>query len=108
VNGAIVTGVLICTGCANWYPIENRVLELLQRSLAYADHRRQFWQSHQHALESLGLRTHDAAPALDDVSAQRSQQVHFDWYGDNDAQSYATYEAMPPACRSWTAALTTC
>lgn len=31
------------------------------------------------------------------MTAQRSQQEHFDWYSDNDKQSYATYEAM----RSW-------
>ncbi len=96
-DGSVVTGVLSCTRCSSWYPIEDRVLELLQRSLAYGDDRQRFWQTHKRALEGLGLKPHDSEPALDDVTAQRSQQEHFDWYSDNETQSYAIYEAM----RSW-------
>lgn len=88
-------GVAWCLTCRNWHPIEDDVLELLAQDLAYADDRRHFWERHETELRSLGLEPFGAAVAPTDVEAQRKQQQHFDWYADNDTQSYSAYEQMP-------------
>lgn len=93
-DGEIVDGVVWCRACLGWYPVEDRVLELLQRSLAYVDDRRRFWEQHRATLEGLGLSAFVPGDGCEDASEQRSQQQHFDWYSDNDTQTYTAFEQM--------------
>jgi len=93
-DGTIRDGVVWCRSCAGWYPIEAGVLELLQRSLAYADDRVRFWNRYHARLEGLGLAPFEVGDASHDVADQRHQQQHFDWYSDNDTQTYTSYERM--------------
>jgi len=77
-----------------WYPIEDRVLELLQPALAYAADRASFHKTWQHRLQEVGLSVKAGQQATEDVTEQLHQQQHFDWYSDNDSQTYNTYERM--------------
>jgi ubiquinone/menaquinone biosynthesis C-methylase UbiE/uncharacterized protein YbaR (Trm112 family) len=91
----VVTGVVWCADCGNWFPVEEGILELLHGPLAYAQDRSRFWTSHQDSLRALGLEARAADAEGEHVEAVRRQQVHFDWYADNEAQTYSSYEAMP-------------
>lgn len=68
----ILDGVLWCQDCSRWYPIEERLLDLLVEPLAYGDAR--------NASETISK------------DQQKLQQDHFDWYADNTDQSYVEYE----------------
>jgi SAM-dependent methyltransferase/uncharacterized protein YbaR (Trm112 family) len=91
----IERGVVWCSACASWFPIEDGVLELLRGSLAYADDRARFWDAHEAFLRSRGLKPALAPAAAAHDTSVREQQEHFDWYAHNDEQTYETYEAMP-------------
>ncbi len=92
-DGEILDGVARCAACGAWYPIEDGLLELLDAPLAYAGDRARFWHAHRVRLEALGLRPPEASGGST-VEPQRQQQTHFDWYGQNAAQTYAAYERM--------------
>jgi SAM-dependent methyltransferase/uncharacterized protein YbaR (Trm112 family) len=93
--GGIERGVLWCTACGSWFPIEEGILELLRNPLAYADDRARFWKAHEPRLRSRGLKPVAPSRSTAHDGDVREQQVHFDWYAHNDQQTYATYEAMP-------------
>lgn len=88
-------GVVWCSTCEHWYPIEEGLLELLVDALSYADDRARFWATHAPHLKALGLRPPDVEGNRPDVKAQRQQQAHFDWYADNSRQTYSAYEQTP-------------
>jgi ubiquinone/menaquinone biosynthesis C-methylase UbiE/uncharacterized protein YbaR (Trm112 family) len=95
IKGEIERGVAWCTACRNWFPIEGGLLELLPPKLAYVDDRKRFWQTHARDLRALNLEAQGGAIGLDVVDAQRKQQEHFDWYANNDTQTYSAYQHMP-------------
>src|SRR5204862_8292821 len=80
------------------YPVEEGVLELLPPALCYQQDRRRFFEHWKDALRDLSL---PAAPgeSREPVTAPAQQaidqQEHFDWYADNDQQSYSNYAASP-------------
>ncbi len=94
----IEDGVVWCPACRHWYPIEGGLLEFLPPSLAYAEDRERFWKSHGQELAALGFHSRSQTEfgnERTDVAAQRKQQEHFDWYANNDRQTYTAYEQMP-------------
>lgn len=93
--GEILAGVAHCAACSRWYPIEDGLLDLLLGELAYREDRDRFWSTHRDRLLALGLRPDDGTVAGDERALQAVQQDHFDWYADNDTQSYAAYEKLP-------------
>ena len=88
-------GVAWCAACGSWFPIEDGIVELLRGSLAYAQDLARFWNAHEPTLRSRGLRPRAPHTAAAHDSSVREQQAHFDWYAQNDEQTYTTYEAMP-------------
>ena len=84
-----------CGTCRAWFPVEDGILELLPAGLAYKEDRTRFWTTHAGALSVLGLAAE--APGGDAAHAGevRRQQEHFDWYADNETQTYDAYEATP-------------
>ena len=72
----ILDGVLWCQDCSHWYPIEERLLDLLVEPLAYGDAR--------NASETISK------------DQQKLQQDHFDWYADNTKQSYVGVGLVVP------------
>src|SRR4051812_44629123 len=94
-NASVDDGVVACSTCQYWYPIEDGLLDLLTGSLAYPNDRAIFWQRHQCRLEALGLQPDWRDSGSRDATLQIKQQEHFDWYAKNDIQSYDSYEAQP-------------
>lgn len=87
----IVDGVAWCESCRHWFPIEERLLDLLVGPLAYDDDRARFWREHEARLTDLGLspvRTSDATSK----DLQQLQQDHFDGWAGSADQSYFEYE----------------
>jgi ubiquinone/menaquinone biosynthesis C-methylase UbiE/uncharacterized protein YbaR (Trm112 family) len=93
--GAELTlGVVICSACPAWYPVEGGVLELLAGDLVYRDDRARFWREHHLRLAELGILS-DAPPAITgSADAQKHQQEHSEWYADNPVQTYSEYERL--------------
>ena len=91
----IRTGVVWCARCKAWFPIEDGILELLPAGLAYADDRARFWASHDPSLSAIGLAAETPASDAAHADEVRRQQEHFDWYADNETQTYDAYEATP-------------
>src|SRR4051794_5677156 len=93
-GGQIVNGVVWCSCCASWYPVEGELLELLPDALAYAADRARFWSVYQRQLRALNLQPPAADEAGTEMRQQRHQQEHSDWYADNPQQTYSTYERL--------------
>jgi len=90
-------GLVTCTACEMWYPVEQGVLELLAPPLWYEADRHAFRERHAATLHTLSL---DRAPPTGSDGdaahdAQAKQQAHFDWYAANETQSYDAYERTP-------------
>lgn len=94
-DGDTRIGILWCASCRSWFPVEDGILELLHGELAYAEDRARFWNLHRESLSALGLEAGTAPGDPAHVAAVRRQQEHFDWYADNEEQTYNTYEATP-------------
>ena len=93
-NNEVCDGVVWCTMCLAWYPIENGLLEFLPKELGYQDDRIQFWEKNQDSMERIGLSPY-VKLSDSSVSQQIHQQEHFDWYADNGTQSYTEYSESP-------------
>src|SRR5688500_19896133 len=87
-------GILQCLGCGTQYPIEAGLLELLPPPLWYENDRRTFFERWRNARRNLGLSEPPETSSVPAASATRQaidQQKHFDWYAENDTQSYGAY-----------------
>lgn len=91
---AIAEAVIVCATCKAWYPVEDGIPDFLTGELAYAEDRARFWGRHEAELARLGL-AKDAAVPADKAELQRAQQKHFDWYSENEKQTYDEYERLP-------------
>ena len=92
----ILHGVLVCQSCNSWFPIKDCLLELLVEPLFYESDRLSFYEQFSRRLNGLGL----LPPAKSDqdksaFSEQFKQQTHFDWYANNERQTYSEYENTP-------------
>jgi ubiquinone/menaquinone biosynthesis C-methylase UbiE/uncharacterized protein YbaR (Trm112 family) len=90
-------GVVSCPSCKRWYPVEDGLLELLVEELAYKEDRERFVRVHADALSAAGLEpdgseVNGPGERTDEIL---HQQEHFDWYADNELQTYAEYERLP-------------
>lgn len=96
-ENSIATGVVYCTKCSDWYPIENDILELLPPKLAYQDDRARFWEQHEKHLATFGFvplngqRSQHSA----DCEDQKLQQRQFDQYAHDPHQTYTDAHNMP-------------
>jgi len=95
-------GVLVCDRCQAWYPIEDGLLDLIQRSMLEPQVISQFCARFASQLSSLGLApmsNRDVAAKggarTAEWEAQLKQRAHFDWWAENDRQNYTTYQNTP-------------
>ncbi|MEO8400905.1 MAG: methyltransferase domain-containing protein [Gammaproteobacteria bacterium] len=91
----IKDGIAWCESCKNWYPIEDSLLELLPPNLAYHDDRKRFFEKYRADMENRGLIVAADQEKDSSVEMQLKQQEHFDWYSQNENQSYNDYEHLP-------------
>ena len=98
----VQTGVLRCERCARLFTIDDGVLELLSDGLRDPEARAAFAARFRDALQARGLlegmRDTQGATAVG-LEDQLKQRKHFDWYAENDTQSYSEYQRTP----FWTA-----
>lgn len=87
----IQQGIAQCMACRSWYPIEDGVLELLPAGLRDGARRDAFLSRH----GSRFADTPKSATAPEIHVQQKVQRDHFDWYADNEKQTYEAYQAMP-------------
>ncbi len=94
----IQEGVIWCKN-RDWFPIEDRVLELLPPDLQYQEDRNKFLGKYSQDLKALGLLDNDLGTppdrAAEELNLIQAQQHHFDWYAENEKQAYNAYAAMP-------------
>ncbi len=81
-SAEILDGVVWCSDCGNWYPIEDGLLELLGSDLAYIENRIRFWATYEVRLMSLGLKPYTSVGTQRTTQAQRQQQKHSDFVAD--------------------------
>jgi ubiquinone/menaquinone biosynthesis C-methylase UbiE len=89
--------VLVCGHCGTAYPIVGGLTELVIPVLQDADSRRALITRFGSRLDSLGVRIAEPDTANNDaaVAAQIKQRQHFDWYAENQSQSYQEYQNTP-------------
>ena len=91
-----VTGVIVCRGCAAWYPISGRVLDLLPGDRAKPGARARFFDAHRARMEELGLQPPAANSPDGDFAAQEQQREHFDGLSHRDDRfSYRALGLQP-------------
>jgi len=97
-------GVLVCVDCHHLYPVEDSLADLVPPALQNADALAGFVARFMPDIARHGLEDYvnaSAAPAdTASVADQLKQRRHFDWYADNQTQSYEQYQSTP----SWRAA----
>ncbi len=92
----IESGLLRCTKCRAHHVIHERLLEFVPRRLHDAELRDAFLKRHDKKLKGLGIKLPQIASAADPADeAQLKQRHHFDWYADNESQTYADYQQTP-------------
>lgn len=98
-DGRVTNGVLVCDGCRGYYTIVDALAELVPPSLQDQEARTAFVIRFASDIVRLGLEqvlTAAAAPAdQSGVADQLKQRRHFDWYAENQDQSYQEYQHTP-------------
>jgi ubiquinone/menaquinone biosynthesis C-methylase UbiE/uncharacterized protein YbaR (Trm112 family) len=84
-------GVIWCKRCRNWFPIQDGLLELLTGKLAYLEDRNKFWNLFSRQLKRIGLNPNQMTDN-GNKDLQLKQQTHFDWYANNQVQTYEKYQ----------------
>lgn len=90
----MLDGVLICADCAGAYIVDTGLLELVPPSLADTDAAARFSNRFSGELATAGV-TLGGPPSDADIAAQLAQRKHFDWFAENDSQTYTAYQASP-------------
>jgi SAM-dependent methyltransferase/uncharacterized protein YbaR (Trm112 family) len=100
-DGYIMEGILVCTSCNSWFPITDGILELVSGSLADITLLDAFGRRHRDFLEAKGVQWRTEGGNADNVDPEREfeqqlkQRSHFEWYAENETQSYIEYQRMP-------------
>ena len=96
-NQHVANGVLVCGQCHGVYTIEDELAELVVPALQDTAARAQFGARFAAAFAAAGVAFGSGSDAKEDagVAEQLAQRRHFDWYAQNDTQSYVTYQQTP-------------
>lgn len=99
-DGHIQNGIVRCPRCSAIYPIEDDLLELVSPSLLNPEDCHRFSERFRGPMNELGVSLFSSSTeAAATVGAQLKQREHFDWYADNQEQTYHDYARTP----FWTA-----
>jgi SAM-dependent methyltransferase/uncharacterized protein YbaR (Trm112 family) len=91
----VLDGVLVCESCRQSYTIDEGMLELVSGPLVDRERRTRFAERWAAELTAASIRLNGGPPSDADVTAQLAQRRHFDWFADNQAQSYSEYQTSP-------------
>ena len=92
----IANGALVCDRCRNFYTIEDELAELVVPVLQDHDARSAFAERFASQMGRHGLSMATTTPGDPaGVSEQLAQRRHFDWYAQNQTQSYEEYQHTP-------------
>lgn len=93
-QGHVTNGILQCSNCPTWYPIQNDILEFLHPSLMYKDDKKEFVTRFTPELEQYGLfAKRDDAEAT--FPSQEQQRKHYDDFASSEQLSYDAFENLP-------------
>jgi len=96
VQGHIANGALVCDRCQNFYTVEDELAELVVPALQDHEARSRFAIRFASQLGLHGLSAAIATSAdQSGVAEQLAQRRHFDWYAQNQTQSYEEYQHTP-------------
>jgi 2-polyprenyl-3-methyl-5-hydroxy-6-metoxy-1,4-benzoquinol methylase len=84
-------GILRCSRCSSWFPIQDAVLELVDPALIDRDALRTFTTRFASQLAAAAAASPQAA-SLDEQLPQLKQRRHFDWFASESDQSYDEYQ----------------
>ena len=89
-------GIVVCSSCNAWFPVDEGVLEFLPKELEYTEDRITFFNKFVKECCELNIIIKSDEDNIDfeNSEAQTVQQKHFDWYADSE-QSYTDYEQTP-------------
>ncbi len=90
----ILNGVLVCEECRAPHVVDDGLLELVPSSLIDTAAAARFADRFARELAAAGI-TLGGPPSDADVAAQLLQRQHFDWFAENEAQTYTAYQASP-------------
>jgi ubiquinone/menaquinone biosynthesis C-methylase UbiE/uncharacterized protein YbaR (Trm112 family) len=91
-DGHVHDGVLICSLCREWYPIEDEVLEFVRPEMLYPEDAVAFERRFASRLAALGCKSHELARTPhDEDTEQRKQREHFDRYAESLEPGFQDY-----------------
>jgi ubiquinone/menaquinone biosynthesis C-methylase UbiE/uncharacterized protein YbaR (Trm112 family) len=92
----IKDGVLVCKNCGLWFPIIDRLLELVVQNLADLSAWQNFYDQYSKYFISLHLApTNPGAHETSHYKEQLDQRKHFDSWVSNKSRNYFHYESTP-------------
>lgn len=91
----VLNGILKCSACAAWYPVQESLLELVIPDLLDAAGLEAFVRQFGPELDRLNCAVPRQESGQSALDAQKEQREHFDWYADNESQDYTSYQNTP-------------
>lgn len=94
----VTNGVLVCSRCDAFYTIEDELAELVTPALQDEAARTRFVARFAEALRAHDVTVGTGGDTASDTAAveeQLTQRRHFDWYAQNQTQSYQEYQHTP-------------
>lgn len=92
----ITDGALLCRSCGSWFPIIERLLELVVHKLADVNAWNQFYDQYVDNFRDLKLSPVNLANREDsNYKAQLEQRAHFDRWSNSTSSTYFQYENTP-------------
>jgi 2-polyprenyl-3-methyl-5-hydroxy-6-metoxy-1,4-benzoquinol methylase len=91
-DGHIQDGILKCRRCSTWFPIQDNLLELVERRMLDAESLALFEQRFSAQLAaSVGAKA-AASSVPEEETPQMKQRRHFDWFASDATQNYDEYQ----------------
>lgn len=91
VDGHVKDGLLICSSCKGWFPIDNELLELVPESLQDTETIQSLFSKYGSKFQALGLSTSKDLKPSEEFVEQIKQREHFDLYAESQIPGFADY-----------------
>ena len=88
-------GLIMCSSCEAWFPIEDNLLEFIPLSLMYAEDVQRFYDRFRTELTELNISYASPSDKSGEYADQLKQREHYDEWAEDDKLSYDDYEKLP-------------